>query len=197
MAGIGGGGGNPVPFQMGQTVAGPSPRVRPLFDLLQNAFIGELTTMPEIPIPVPLQQAISAVQDLLPNVLGNAFGGGGIAGRLQGSVPAARAGGGGRRLDLRGQDRVSLGLPATRRELFGGDLALPTTEEAATAGLFTPPRPTPQGRRQRRRLQRLERREERVQGRIERREGRGAGTARAQRRLERIQRRLERRRAVA
>lgn len=87
-------------------------RLRPLERILERAILGQMTQPPETALAVPLQQAVSHLQN-----------GGGLAGRL--SQPAMGQTGG-------LQTREQLGLP-DRKTYFPG---VPTFDEAAALGAF-------------------------------------------------------------
>ena len=87
-------------------------RLKPLEAILERAILGQMTTPPNTAIAVPLQQAVSHLQN-----------GAGLAGRLSQAAP-------GQTVDL--QTRQQLGLP-DRKTYFPG---VPSFDEAAALGAF-------------------------------------------------------------
>jgi len=204
---LGGGGGGVSTHKTFQR-QGPSPQVRELNDLVNRALVGQITTAQDIPIPVPFQQALSGIQDLLPGMFQAFQGGGSVASRLApgpGGVPAGfqvptMAGGAMPSMQSfqptappgfgRTQTRTEMGLPASRREAFGGELGLPTLQEVAEGPGLPPIRPSVQTKTAGQQERRLTKKISRLERRIETRGEQKQATRKREKRLVRAERGL-------
>lgn len=186
-------------YTVGRAARRPLREQETLTGLLTRALLGQQTALPEIPVTVPTQQAISGLQDILQPILNRAFEAPqGLAARLSapgGAPPTATPAAGaippgpGVPAFGRTQTRDELGLPA-RREAFP---FTPTPEELEETIGLPPIRSTPRTRQRARQVRQLERRAGKIGERIERRELAGKGTGRAERKLGRVERKLRRR----
>jgi hypothetical protein len=155
--------------------------------------LGGLAEQPNTPIPVPFAQSIGALQSMMPFLMNQGFGGGGLASRLAGGSSQGFGlppGSEGIATPEFGAvpTREELGLP-DRRENFPG---LPTFEELE-AGDLVPGIRQSKGTRKGERLERkLQPERTRLENRIERREDKGRDTGAAEKKLERIKRRTAR-----
>lgn len=186
---------------------GPSPAARTLGDLAQRGIIGQLTTAQDLPIPVPFQQAVSGIQDLLPGMFQAFQGGGSLASRL---APGGAGGGptGFNPSQLFGapsmqsfqptaaptfgrtQTRTELGLPASRREAFGGELGLPSLQTVADEVGLPPIRPGKPTKVAARDARKFEKKTAKLRHRIETRSDHEKATARREKKLAKYERKL-------
>ncbi len=162
----------------------------PLFEILGRNLLGEQLALPEIPVTTPLQQSISARQDVAQGLLNQAFGQQpGLAGRLagQGPQPTIEAAPGVPQFG-RTQTREELGMPR-RREMFP---FTPTPEEYEESIGVPPLRRPERAKKAERKEKRLEARKGRLEERIERREAKGKQVGKAERRLARTEAKIKR-----
>lgn len=149
--------------QSGRAQRRVMPRQRMLYDLLNSAMLGQLTSPVARDIPQPLSQGIGGLQSLLPSLFNRAYGSGAGVGTsgLTGPAPSFGA----------APTREELGLSAPRiiPEGFG-----PTPEEAMGA--------IPHAR-----VDPVRRRERKLERRIDRRQDKGRPTGGMERRLDRMQ----------
>lgn len=83
-------GGTQKSRQTGRQISGPHGALRPVFDLGIRALLGNMMSPQETDIPVPLQQAVSGYQDMMPTLMAQAFGQPqGLASRLSGGSPTS------------------------------------------------------------------------------------------------------------
>lgn len=147
-------------------------RQKELYDLLNNALVGSLTSPAQRDIPMPTRQAIGGLQSILPTLFNRAYGPSAGVGT---SGLGASAGGGGMALP-------SFGAAPTREELGLGQSHLVAPEFLPPTADVVAGLPHP-------RVDATNRRENVLQSKIDRRTGKGKPTGGLERRLDRMQNR--------
>lgn len=85
-------GGSTATRQRGEQQNQPGGAGRPLYDLVLRALMGNVMEPQATDIPVPLQQAVSGYQDMMPALMAQAFGGPtSLASRLSPASPSSSA----------------------------------------------------------------------------------------------------------
>ena len=177
------------------------PFLRTGLDVVLRSLIDSTTAVPDTPISVPLQQATSGLQDILPALFQQGFGNSrGPAALLGGAPPqfSDTTGTAGVSDQLatpqaavpqfgRTQTREELGLPSRRETNFPN---LPTPQELEEQDLIAPIRTTPGAQRGKKQRRKLEGRERRLEKRIAKRDAAGRPKGRAPKRLERTRKKL-------